>query len=230
MSGSILLTLLAACGGESSDGTTGAVNEPIITEPSNPSSGSAAPQELIANAFSGTSIGLAWLESGVAHTVYRDGEKIAETQNNYYLDEGLSENTSYSYSITTKDTAQASDSVTAQTLINSSNSAQENGAETVITNDRLINFSACNINSGRDTSLDVAEADLDACLGAMLAHNNMAGHLEDMRAFSARVRSEQSRPMVDLGMRLVPMVIPLVHPATIPHWAVVVMTYLCRWG
>ena len=198
---SILLALLAACGGESSDASTGAVNEPIITEPTNPTSGT-APQELIANAFSGTSIGLAWFESGESHTVYRDGEKIGETQNNYYLDEDLSENTIYSYSITTEDASQTSDPVIAKTLINSTNSAQQNGAETVITNDRLINFSACNINSGRDTSIDVAETDLDACLGAMLAHNNMAGHLEDMRAFSARVRSEQSRAMVDLGMRL----------------------------
>ncbi len=176
--------------------------DPLV--PVDPNAGVGAPQELIANAFSGTSIGLAWLDSDATYQVYRDGVIISETQNNYYLDQSLSVNTAYSYAITTSDVAQVSDTatVTAKTLINSTNDGFDNGAETVITNDRLLNFAACNITSGRDTSLDVSEADLDACLGAMLADNNMASHLEDMRAFSARVRNEQSRAMVELGMRL----------------------------
>ena len=36
----------------------------------------------------------------------------------------------------------------------------------------------------------------------MLELNNMASHLEDMRAFAARVRSEQAPAKVDLGMKL----------------------------
>ncbi|WHI50364.1 cytochrome-c peroxidase [Microbulbifer sp. MLAF003] len=46
------------------------------------------------------------------------------------------------------------------------------------------------------------EEDLDNCLAAMLKLNRMAPLVEDIRAFAARVRSEQEPAMVELGMRL----------------------------
>ncbi len=163
-----------------------------------------APQELIANAFSGTSIGLSWVDTGSSVKLYRDNVLMIETLDNYYIDLNLNVNTQYTYAVTTADVSQAeaTSMVTAKTLINNSNAGHENGAETVIANDRLLNFSECNITSGRQTALDVLDADLDACLGAMLEHNDMAEHLENMRAFAARVRGEQSAEMVELGMRL----------------------------
>ncbi|MFA0791448.1 cytochrome c peroxidase [Microbulbifer echini] len=162
---------------------------------------SSAPQELIANAFSGTSIGLSWQRDGVTYRIYRGGEKIAETSSAFYVDQGLSVNTEYSYAVTSGDldndeqTARAS----AKTLINNSNSGLNNGAVTVPVLERLVNLDECkNVRS----ALDLLDEDLDTCLEAMLELNNMAGHLQDMRAFAARVRSEQDPAMIELGMRL----------------------------
>ncbi|NRB36846.1 MAG: hypothetical protein HRU20_00095 [Pseudomonadales bacterium] len=159
-----------------------------------------AAKELIANAYSGNSIGLTWQEDGATYTIYRDNAAIATTSNHHYVDNTLAVNTSYSYVVTRDiNNPAATVTVVAKTLVNNTNPATENGAETVIDNDRVSNFSECN---NVRNALLVDDADLDTCLAAMLTLNNMAGHLEDMRAFSARVRSEQSPEMVALGMRL----------------------------
>ncbi|QFT53870.1 Cytochrome c551 peroxidase precursor [Microbulbifer sp. THAF38] len=160
-----------------------------------------APQELIANAFSGTSIGLSWQRDGATYAIYRGGEKIAETSNSYYVDQGLLVNTAYSYSITSGDLGSDSETaqVTAKTLVNNTNSGLSNGAVAAPVLDRLVNINECkNVRS----ALNLLDEDLDTCLAAMLELNNMAGHLEDMRAFAARVRSEQDPAMLELGMRL----------------------------
>ncbi len=208
------MMLLMACGGgggsESAidaelDSGPVEVNDPAVPgDSTEPSTTNTAPQELIANAFSGSSIGLSWLGEGADYSLYRDDIFIAQTQDNFFIDQNLSVNTAYQYRVTTGEVSDegATSTISAKTLINSSNNALENGAKTEIANDRLMNFQACNIDSARLTSQDVVDADLDACLAAMLEHNSMATHLEDMRAFAARVRSEQSAAMVELGMRL----------------------------
>lgn len=205
--GSLCLVILTGCGfekekrglGSSDRSDTPADHE---TEPSPSETG--APQELIANAYSGTSIGLSWLDAGTRYKVYRNDIELVETSDNHYVDENLTVNTQYRYAVTTGDVqkSEQTSEVSAKTLINANNSAQDNGAETVINNDRLMNFEPCNVNTNNASSEDVAEADLDACLEAMLEHNGFAQHLENMRAFAARLRSEQSQNMIELGMRL----------------------------
>ncbi|WP_444898915.1 cytochrome c peroxidase [Microbulbifer sp. VAAC004] len=160
-----------------------------------------APKALIANAFSGTSIGLSWQRDGATYAIYRGGEKIAETDNHFYVDQGLSINTEYSYSVTSGDVNSESETarVNAKTLINNTNGGLNNGAVATPVLERLVNISECkNVRS----ALNLLDEDLDTCLAAMLESNNLAGHLEDMRAFAARVRSEQDPAMVELGMRL----------------------------
>lgn len=220
-----LVAVLSACGGgagndsESTENSpdSGVVDDPVLPEnpeqpeepeqpedPNQPIEENIPPQKVIANAYSGTSIGLNWQANNQTVKIYRNDQLIAETSDAYYIDTNLQINTEYHYSLTTGSLDNAAETalVTAKTLINNSNSGENNGAETVIMNDRLQNFDACGITSGRDTSLNVAEENLNACLDAMLEHNQMAAHLEDMRAFSARVRREQSPEKVELGMRL----------------------------
>ena len=201
---------LSACGGDGSSSDSNPNDsepietDPVNTDPAEPNPTIAAPQNLIGNAFSGTSIGLSWLDSGETYTVYRDNVQIAQTSEPFFIDEGLAVNTSYQYAISTNtlNESQSTSQVTAKTLVNSTNDGSQNGAETVIANDRLLNFSACNITTGRQTALDVEAEDLDACLNQMLEHNSMASHLENMRAFAARVRSEQTPAKIELGMKL----------------------------
>ncbi|MCP4046459.1 MAG: hypothetical protein GY732_10765 [Gammaproteobacteria bacterium] len=161
------------------------------------------PAELIGNAFSGTSIGLHWeVDAGAtSYTVSRDGIEIATVANNYYTDAGLSVDTLYDYDVVVNagGNSSAASSVSVSTLVNTTNDGTDNGAETVIVNERLTAFSEC----GNVRRVDLlADDQLDTCLEAMLAFNSMAGHLEDTRAFAARVRSEQDPAMVELGMRL----------------------------
>ncbi|MCL1127115.1 cytochrome-c peroxidase [Shewanella surugensis] len=202
--------ILTACGG-SEDVATTAEKDPDVEVPVDPvvppepePVTESAPSLLVGYAFSGTSIGLTWRGEEMTYYVYRGNTKIGETNNQYYVDQNLSINTQYTYSVTTGDVNDATQTVTiiANTLVNETNDGLHNGAETVIANDRLINFPACNITSNRDTALNVSNDNLDTCLQAMLSFNNMAGHLEDMRAFAARVRSEQPPAMVELGTRL----------------------------
>lgn len=160
-----------------------------------------APSKLIGNAFSGTSIGLSWERDDVNYSIYRDGEKIAETNNHYFVDQGLSVNTEYAYAVTAGNFGNDTDvaRVSARTLLNTTNSGLSSGADVEVDNDRISNFAECN---NARSALDLLDADLDSCLQAMLELNNMAEHLEDIRAFAARVRSEQAPAMVELGMRL----------------------------
>ncbi len=199
---------LSACGGGGSEtvaeeNTNSDTNLPLEPTPE-PTPSSAAPKNLMAHAYSGTRMGLSWLDSGETYTVYRDNVQIAQVTTPYFVDEGLTINTPYQYAISTAsiDDAQSTSTVTAKTLLNDTNTGLNNGAETVIANDRLINFSACNITTNRQTALDVTDENLDACLNEMLTHNAMASHLENMRAFAARVRSEQAPAKVELGMKL----------------------------
>ncbi|MFA0810705.1 cytochrome-c peroxidase [Microbulbifer epialgicus] len=160
-----------------------------------------APAKLIGNAFSGSSIGLSWGRDGVTYSIYRGSEKIGETSNHYFVDQGLAVNTEYTYSVTAgnieSDTETAR--VSAKTLLNNTNNGLSNGADIVVENDRISSFAECN---NARSALELLEGDLDSCLQAMLALNNMAAHLEDIRAFAARVRSEQHPAKVELGMRL----------------------------
>jgi len=160
-----------------------------------------APSKLIGNAFSGTSIGLSWERDGVIYSIYRDGEKIVETNNHYFVDQGLSVNTEYTYAVTAGniDNNTQVARVSAKTLLNTTNSGLSSGADIEVDNDRISNFAECN---NARSALDLLDTDLDSCLQAMLELNNMVEHLEDIRAFAARVRSEQAPAMVELGMRL----------------------------
>lgn len=188
--------------GNESGGSDSAAATTLADADTGADAGSAkASSELIGNAFSGTSIGLSWLDSGDTYTVYRDGAEVAQTSDNFYIDTQLNVNTSYTYSVTTGDVENENETstVAAKTLVNSTNDGTNNGAETVIINDRISNFSECN---NELNALTLADTDLDTCLRAMLNFNSMAGHLEDMRAFAARVRSEQAPAMVELGMKL----------------------------
>lgn len=210
--------LLTACGGgDDTSGTDTGTNDtaesnpsttqpdPIADDNSAPDSALLmAPKQLIANAFSGTSIGLSWSSTGGSVTIYRDNKKIAETMANYYIDENLNVDTRYRYSVTMGEVKNEGETakVAAKTLVNVSNTGMINGAGTDVLNDLLVNFPACNISSDQQTAVDVADSDLDACLSDMLTFNNMATQLEDMRAYTARVRREQSPDKVELGMRL----------------------------
>ncbi|WP_298772307.1 cytochrome c peroxidase [uncultured Shewanella sp.] len=217
---SYLVLLLAACG--SGDDTSGSEPnssdiggshsdtiqpspDPIGDDETDPDLTSlTVPKQLIANAFSGTSIGLSWLSTGGNVTIYRDNKKIAETREHFYVDDNLTVDTRYRYSVSTGNVKNQHETanVVAKTLVNETNDGMINGAGTDILNDLLMNFPACNISSEKQTAVDVADSDLDACLGEMLTFNNMATQLEDLRAYAARVRREQSPNKVELGMRL----------------------------
>ncbi|MCP3673207.1 MAG: hypothetical protein GY829_01870 [Gammaproteobacteria bacterium] len=157
--------------------------------------------ELIGHAFSGTSIGLSWLKNNATYSIYRNNIIISETSENFYIDANLQVNTEYIYSITTGDVNDESvtSTIIVTTLINDTNAGNSNGSRTEILNDRLENFGECN---NERNALNVADEILDTCLRAMLNHNEMVSDLENMRAFAARVRSEQTAAMVELGMRL----------------------------
>lgn len=84
--------LLSACGASSSSDNTEPTDSapdttnPVEPDPVEPDPTSTAPQNLIGNAFSGTSIGLAWLDSGETYTVYRDNVQIAQTSEPFFID------------------------------------------------------------------------------------------------------------------------------------------------
>ncbi|WP_444906253.1 cytochrome c peroxidase [Microbulbifer sp. SSSA008] len=155
--------------------------------------------ELIANPFSGTSIGLSWEDSEETYSIYRDGELIAETTDNHYVDEVLSVNTEYSYWVGVGSIDSDTNSVTAKTLVNNTNDGLSNGTEAEAIEKRIVDFDEC---QNERSALDVDDSSLDSCLQAVLDEVGMAEQLEDMRAFAARVRSEQDPEMVELGMRL----------------------------
>ncbi|QFT53869.1 cytochrome-c peroxidase [Microbulbifer sp. THAF38] len=160
-----------------------------------------APNELIGHAYSGTSIGLAWERDGETYFIYRNGEKIAQTSNSFFVDHDLSVDTEYVYSVNTADTASEIEAsrVAVKTLVNNTNAGLNNGTEDDVLNERISTFAEC---KNASSALDLLEEDLDNCLAAMLELNRMASLVEDIRAFAARVRSEQEPVMVELGMRL----------------------------
>ncbi len=162
---------------------------------------SVLPEELIGHAFSGTSIGLSWLKNSATYSIYRDNIKISDTSENFFVDANLQVNTEYIYSITTSDVnnENVTSTIIVKTLISDTNDGSRNGSRTEILNDRVENFGECN---NERNALNVADEVLDTCLRAMLNQNEMVSDLENMRAFAARVRSEQTIPMVELGMRL----------------------------
>ncbi|MCO1333830.1 hypothetical protein MO867_05695 [Microbulbifer sp. OS29] len=187
---------------DGSDADTGGDTDTDTDDDTGTDSGQGgAPSKLIGNAFSGTSIGLSWERDGLTYSIYRGSEKIAETSDHYFVDQGLTVNTEYSYSVIAGDLDSDIEAarVSAKTLLNNTNGGLSSGADIDVDNDRISNFTECN---NARSALDLQEADLDSCLQAMLELNNMAGHLEDIRAFAARVRSEQDPAMVELGMRL----------------------------
>ncbi|WHI48498.1 cytochrome-c peroxidase [Microbulbifer sp. VAAF005] len=155
--------------------------------------------ELIANAYSGTSIGLSWEDSEETYSIYRDGELVAETTDNYFVDESLSVNTEYSYWVGVGGFDSESGSVTAKTLVNNTNDGFSNGTDAEAIDKRIVDFDEC---QNERSAIDVDDDSLDSCLQAVLDEVGMAEQLEDMRAFAARVRSEQDPAMVELGMRL----------------------------
>ncbi|WP_444914575.1 cytochrome c peroxidase [Microbulbifer sp. TRSA007] len=159
------------------------------------------PAELIGNAFSGTSIGLSWESTGATYVIYRGSERIAETTSGYYVDEGLSSDTEYTYSVTTGDVDSEDEtaSVTARTLVNNTNDGLSNGSDADGSDSRISDFDEC---QNARSAVNIADGSLDSCLQAVLDDVGMAEQLEDMRAFAARVRSEQDPAMVELGMRL----------------------------
>ncbi|WP_413664560.1 cytochrome c peroxidase [Microbulbifer sp. CNSA002] len=208
-----LFSLLVGCGSGSSGSED---NSPADTVQGDDGSGSGSgtgtdpepepeeagePAELIGYAHSGTSIGLNWERDGETYFIYRNGEKVAETSNNYYVEQGLSVNTEYVYSVSTVDAANESETsqVTVKTLVNDTNAGLNNGTEDDVLNERISTFAEC---KNTATALDLLEEDLDNCLAAMLEYNRMVSLVEDIRAFAARVRSEQDPAKVELGMRL----------------------------
>ncbi|AWF80156.1 hypothetical protein BTJ40_04615 [Microbulbifer sp. A4B17] len=206
-----IFLLLAGCGGGSSsssgDGSTtetGSGSSSGDSSDAGDDSSSDSEQgtvvaELIANPFSGTSIGLSWEDSEETYTIYRDGEAIAETTDNFYVDEDLSINTEYTYWVGVGDIGSGTDSVVTKTLVNNTNDGLSNGADADTIDKRIVDFEEC---QNARTAIDVADDSLDSCLQAVLDEVGMAEQLEDMRAFAARVRSEQDPAMVELGMRL----------------------------
>ncbi|USD22455.1 hypothetical protein MJO52_04820 [Microbulbifer variabilis] len=206
----ILCISLAACSSGSSGGdddtstpntVEGDSDSDSDSDPDPQSEQGSGPGKLIGHAFSGTSIGLAWERDGETYFVYRNGERVAQTSNNFFVDKNLTVATEYSYLLNMVDTASASeaDQIVVKTLVNDTNTGLNNGTEDDVVNERISTFAECkNVSS----ALDLLEEDLDNCLAAMLELNRMASLVEDIRAFAARVRSEQEPAMVELGMRL----------------------------
>ncbi|GAA5445527.1 hypothetical protein Misp06_03730 [Microbulbifer sp. NBRC 101763] len=200
-----LVLIMLGCGSGSSGGEDRSVPDIVGGDPDpdpdpGPAEGS-SPAELIGHAYSGTSIGLVWERDGETYFIYRNGKKIAEASNNFFIDQSLSVDTEYAYSVNTVDAASELEAsqIIVKTLVNDTNEGLNNGTEDDVLNERISAFEEC---KNASSAVDLLEEDLDNCLAAMLKLNRMAPLVEDIRAFAARVRSEQEPAMVELGMRL----------------------------
>jgi cytochrome c peroxidase len=169
-----------------------------------------SPQQLIANTHSASKVSLSWkaplnTANINGYVIFRDGNVIATTTNTSFIDNSLSVNTKYSYHVTAIDNnnihSEPSNTDSAKTLVNADNDGLRNGAGFSQGGMRLSD--ACPQISRRNTRLiDIPTEDLDDCLDTAIEHYALKTGLEDMRAFTARLRRQEDPMLIDLGMRL----------------------------
>jgi cytochrome c peroxidase len=169
-----------------------------------------SPRQLIVHTLSADEISLSWqaplnTSNTISYRVFRDGSEIATTTNTSFLDNSLNVNTRHSYHVTTVDSnnthSEPSNTDSAKTLLNADNDGLRNGAGFSQGGMRLSD--ACPQISRRNPKLiDIPAEDLDDCLDTAIEHYALKRGLEDMRAFTARLRRQEDPMLIDLGMRL----------------------------
>ncbi len=169
-----------------------------------------SPQQLIVHTHSASEISLSWkvpldATDVIGYQIFRDGQEIALTKSTTFIDNALNVNTRYNYHIAAVDSkntlSEPSNTDSAKTLINANNDGLRNGAGFSQGGMRL--NEACPQSAGRRTRLiDIPSEDLDGCLDTAIEHYDLKGGLEDIRAFTARLRRQEDPMLIDLGMRL----------------------------
>lgn len=165
-----------------------------------------SPWQLIAHTHSDSSASLSWrmpldTNQWAGFRVFRDDIEIGTTQSTVFVDQALTPNTGYRYYVTAilQDGSESapSNADEIRTLINGDNDGLRNGsAPTGGGNARLRDF--CGVNR-----VDrVSNESLDTCLKSLLDANALPQHVEDIRAFVARLRREEDRDLIALGQRL----------------------------
>lgn len=168
------------------------------------------PHQLIVHTHSASDISLSWQAPGdvsnvIGYRIFRNDSEVATTANTTFIDNGLNVNTRYHYYVIALNSngthSEPSNTDSTKTLRTADNDGLRNGAGFSQGGMRLSD--ACPQNSGRNTKLvDIPSEDLDGCLNTAISHYGLKGGLEDIRAFTARLRRQEDPMLIDLGMRL----------------------------
>jgi len=170
-----------------------------------------SPQQLITNTHSSSEISLSWkapldASNVVGYRVFRDGKRIAKTRSTFFIDTSLSVNTQYSYHVTafdsSKTNSEPSNTDSAKTLSDIDNDGLRNGAGFSQGGMRLEDACGASENRSKPTVADIPTEDLDGCLTNAIDHYLLKPGLDDIRAFTARLRRQEDPVLIDLGMRL----------------------------
>lgn len=190
-------------GAGSGDGGTGTSDDTDSGGTGDSGSASSVSFNLIANTRSATTALVQWQAPDYSvseYRLYRNGEWVATTTDTRIIDTQLSAGGEYVYQITAVDGEGSESALSNQdkikTLVNDTNDGTRNGAIATETNITL--RETCDAR-GID---DVTSENLDTCLNAAVSAFALREHLEDLRAFTARIRREEEAAKVELGMRL----------------------------
>ncbi len=175
----------------------------------------ASPENLVAITLSASTSRVTWQtpeeHSGesVSYLIFRNGDHIAEVNDNVFFDSGLSANTSYNYHVVTQSeesqVSESSNSDSIKTLVSDLNDGLNNGGLVRTGQANLFDSCAPEGILARNFTVDsIAEADLDTCLSTIFDFHEytLAEGLEDMRAFTARLRRQEDLELIELGQRL----------------------------
>lgn len=207
------LFLTACSGGSSTDNSTaGATNTPA-DEPN--TALAAIPVNVIAVTLSASSSRITWeapdnsAGDALSYVVYRDDTLLAETADTAYYDSELGANRAYSYYVVSKNnagtTSEASNRDAIKTLTSDSRSGLQNGG--LVRTGQANFFDTCGSDEfrGREFTIEsLTDDELDDCLTKIFGFHEetLAEGLEDMRAFVARLRSQEDLALIELGKRL----------------------------
>lgn len=176
---------------------------------------STTPQNVVAVTLSATTSRLTWQPSAfnketiVAYKVIRNGEEIAQTSDTAFYDTGLAANTRYTYYVkslnSNSQSSENSNSDTLKTLPSDEKSGLQNGG--LVRTGQASFFESCGSEEfrGRQFTIEnVEEENLDSCLSTIFDFHDysLSDGLEDMQAFTARLRRQENLALIELGKRL----------------------------
>jgi cytochrome c peroxidase len=163
------------------------------------------PYQLIAKTHSSTQVALSWQPpqdsdwvSG--YRILRDGQEIGQTSLTLYIDSQASSNSHHTYQVIAfnqeNTITEISNTDSVKTLENDLNDGLSNGSIIRTGVARLIDVCGTN-------SIDAVPTEsLDTCLQKAIELNTLPKLLGDMKAYVARLRRQEDKDLINLGMRL----------------------------